>query len=81
MVEGFAFDSAATPLQVTGIDHIDFFLNDRDQGGVNIGRATPGTSSVAPWLARPWAMQASVSSLRSQRGPAARRSLPMPTRS
>ncbi len=40
VVQGIAVDSRAQG--GTGIDHIDFFLDNRDQGGVNLGIAMPG---------------------------------------
>ena len=43
VLQGIALDSRAQG--TTGIDHIDFFLDNRDQGGVNLGIAMP---SMAP---------------------------------
>jgi hypothetical protein len=43
VLQGIAMDSRAQGS--TGIDHIDFFLDNRDQGGVNLGIAMP---SMAP---------------------------------
>jgi hypothetical protein len=43
VLQGVALDSRAQGS--TGIDHIDFFLDNRDQGGVNLGTALP---SMAP---------------------------------
>lgn len=43
VLQGIALDSRAEGS--TGIDHIDFFLDNRDQGGVNLGTALP---SMAP---------------------------------
>jgi hypothetical protein len=40
VLQGIAMDSRAQGN--TGIDHIDFFLDNRDQGGVNLGIAMPG---------------------------------------
>src|SRR3982074_424432 len=46
VLQGIALDSRAQGSN-TGIDHIDFFLDNRDQGGVNLGIAMP---SMPPGL-------------------------------
>jgi hypothetical protein len=43
VLEGIAMDQRAT--QGPGIDHVDFFLDSREEGGVNIGSAVPGTTT------------------------------------
>jgi len=40
VVQGIAVDSRAT--SGPGIDRVDFFLDSRDQGGLNLGTAVPG---------------------------------------
>lgn len=42
IVQGVATDKRAT--DGLGVDRVDFFLDSRDQGGVNIGTATVGTT-------------------------------------
>src|SRR4030088_2793586 len=37
VVQGIAMDSRA--LSGTGVDHVDFFLDNRDQGGFSLGTA------------------------------------------
>ena len=46
IVSGVAFDPAAS--QGAGIDRVDLFLGDRDNGGVFLGEATPGQNSGNP---------------------------------
>jgi hypothetical protein len=46
VLEGIAFDNRAT--EGTGIDRIDFFLDNRDEGGLSVGTAMPG-STVGPF--------------------------------
>jgi hypothetical protein len=46
MIEGIAFDRASD--QSPGIDHIDVFLDDRDAGGVLIGRGVLGAPHPVP---------------------------------
>jgi hypothetical protein len=46
IVSGIAFDPAAS--QGAGIDRVDLFLGDRDNGGVFLGEAIPGQSSTNP---------------------------------
>jgi len=41
VIEGIAMDSRA--VQGTGIDHVDFFLGNRDEGGLSVGTAVPGS--------------------------------------
>jgi 3D (Asp-Asp-Asp) domain-containing protein len=43
VVQGVAMDQRAT--QGPGIDHIDFFLDSREEGGLNIGSAVPGMTT------------------------------------
>jgi len=43
VVEGIALDSRAT--SGNGIDHVDFFLGNRDQGGTSVGMAVPGATA------------------------------------
>jgi hypothetical protein len=43
VVAGVALDSSASDGSV-GVQHVDFFIEDRDQGGTLIGTATPGVS-------------------------------------
>jgi hypothetical protein len=45
-IQGIAFDSAAE--SGPGIDHVDIFLDNRDLGGVLVGRAALGASSAQP---------------------------------
>jgi hypothetical protein len=45
VLEGIAVDSRAPQSQAPGIDRIDFFLGNRDQGGMSIGTAVPGLTS------------------------------------
>src|SRR5437868_1040215 len=40
VIEGIAMDSRAQGN--IGVDHVDFFLDSRDQGGVPLGSAVPG---------------------------------------
>src|SRR5258708_18432413 len=40
VVQGIAMDSRAT--SGPGVDRVDFFLDSREQGGVNLGTAVPG---------------------------------------
>jgi len=40
VLQGFASDSRAQ--QGTGVDKVDFFLDSREQGGLNLGTAIPG---------------------------------------
>ena len=40
VVEGIALDTRAT--SGNGIDRVDFFLGNRDEGGMNVGMAVPG---------------------------------------
>ncbi len=42
VIAGVAMDTRA-PSGSVGIDRVDFFLDNRDQGGTNIGTALPGT--------------------------------------
>jgi len=44
VIEGIALDSRA-PSGSTGIDRIDFFLDSRDSGGLNVGTAVPGMTA------------------------------------
>jgi hypothetical protein len=46
VIQGIAFDRAAD--QGPGIDHIDVFLDDRDQGGTLIGHGVMGAGSLVP---------------------------------
>jgi hypothetical protein len=46
IVSGVAFDPSAA--QGAGIDRVDLFLGDRDNGGVFLGEATPGQNSTNP---------------------------------
>ena len=43
VLEGVAMDQRAT--QGTGIDHVDFFLDSREEGGVNLGSAVPARTT------------------------------------
>ena len=43
VIEGIAIDARAT--SGNGIDRIDFFLGNRDQGGINVGSAMPGATA------------------------------------
>src|SRR5262245_44532797 len=43
VVEGIALDSRAT--SGNGIDRVDFFLGNRDEGGMNIGMAVPSVTA------------------------------------
>lgn len=56
VVEGFAFDSAATAEQGTGVDRVDFFLNNRDEGGVNLGTAELGLPNTTAMAGSPFGM-------------------------
>jgi hypothetical protein len=56
VVEGIALDDRAT--QGTGIDHVDFFLGNRDQGGLSVGSAVPG-SAPGP-LSAPGSFQTTI---------------------
>jgi hypothetical protein len=42
VLQGIAQDTRATQSQGLGIDRIDFFLDNRDQGGLSLGTAVPG---------------------------------------
>jgi len=44
MVSGMAWDTTAS--NGAGIDHVDFFLGDRDNGGLFLGSAVPGTDTA-----------------------------------
>ena len=41
VLEGVAIDERATESEGAGIDRVDFFLGNRDEGGTNIGTAEP----------------------------------------
>src|SRR5712691_421002 len=56
VVQGTAMDSRAQ--EGLGIDHIDFFLDSREAGGMNLGTAVPGLIS-GPW--GPTSFQATIS--------------------
>src|SRR5439155_27369841 len=56
VVQGIALDARAQGN--LGIDHIDFFLDARDQGGVNLGTALPG---MVPGPFGPESFQTTVS--------------------
>jgi hypothetical protein len=43
VIEGIALDTRAT--QGVGIDHVDFFLGNRDEGGVSVGSVVPGATT------------------------------------
>jgi hypothetical protein len=43
VVQGIAADNRAT--QGTGVDHVDFFLDSREAGGIKIGSAVPAMTS------------------------------------
>ena len=43
VVEGIALDSRAT--SGNGIDRVDFFLGNRDEGGMSVGMAVPGATA------------------------------------
>jgi hypothetical protein len=45
VLQGIATDTRAQ--DSLGIDRVDFFLDNRDQGGLNIGTAVPGVAPVA----------------------------------
>ena len=47
MIEGIAFDKEAT--SGTGIDRIDIFLDNRDEGGILLGQANFGQNNM--WTA------------------------------
>jgi hypothetical protein len=42
VIQGIARDGRAT--SGTGIDHVDFFLGNRDEGGVSVGTTVPGSA-------------------------------------
>jgi hypothetical protein len=42
VIQGIADDTAAT--SGTGVDHVDFFLGPRDQGGLTLGSTVPGAA-------------------------------------
>jgi len=42
VIGGIAVDSRATT--GTGIDHVDFFLGNRNEGGINVGTTVPGAA-------------------------------------
>src|SRR5262249_18049266 len=44
VIEGLAYDPAAT--DGTGIDRVELFLESRDNGGLSLGSAVPGTNGV-----------------------------------
>jgi hypothetical protein len=43
VIEGIAMDSRAT--EGVGIDRVDFFLGNRDEGGLSVGMAVPGSTA------------------------------------
>src|SRR5690349_4891245 len=43
VLQGVALDPRA-PSGSLGIDHIDFFLDNRDQGGISLGTLVPGSA-------------------------------------
>jgi hypothetical protein len=45
-IEGIAFDSASD--NGPGVDHVDIFLDDRDGGGMLVGRAALGAAAMQP---------------------------------
>lgn len=47
VIQGKAFDPAASPEQATGIDRVQVFLEDRDRGGMYLGDARLGATNPA----------------------------------